>query len=527
MKTGGELITQKYAGRAFVMSIYEEYVSISLVTPSAHTEMRIPSNLLDNKWHTIEFLYQMGSLKLLIDRKEAVIANATYNSILITDPPNNDAAILLLGTTYSGCMLHGPGLNFSSSTSNAHPILFGPCPLMPGECAQNAQNDVLIRSHTDHCLHEPCMQKGICVSKLDTYEVSHILSSKSSLDINKLNIFSVTARLGIVEKIVKLTRVPRADRTHATIPVDASKTVAAITRAVACRDSQALTARRRSVFIRCARVNRVWMTVFAKWRPIQKLNVNVPKDFRVPDAKWTKTIANRIHAKIMANASMKSEVSIAIAREPVTQAFCVKTMKMNAKNSQIFAWTVAFATTLTVAMCANVRRIMRVSIASNWLIRAQRSHAATAAHVSIERIRFNASVRMDSVESFVKLVRLVRLNAPRICFASVESAANQIAVENNAKRHRKMIAIAWMAAHAAKIAPFVFAQMVTKAHYAKRTSTNAKYIQIFAFMEFALTNREHLNATVHQVSHFFCIFLHDICFGGMTHWENICILMEK
>lgn len=111
----------------------------------------------------------MGSLKLLIDRKETVIANSTYNTILITDPPNNDAAILILGTTYSGCMLHGPGLNFSSSVPNTHPIPFGPCPLIQGPCAQN---DILFRTPTDYCLHEPCMQKGTCISKSDTYEVA-------------------------------------------------------------------------------------------------------------------------------------------------------------------------------------------------------------------------------------------------------------------------------------------------------------------------------------------------------------------
>lgn len=153
------------------MSVYVDYVSISLVTPNAHTEVRITSNLLDNKWHTMEFLLQMGSLKLLVDRKETIIANSTYNTILLTDPPSNDAAILILGTTYSGCMLHGPGLNFSSSVPNVHPVLFGPCPLMSGPCSQN---DILVRTPIDHCLHEPCMQKGICVSKPDTYEVNYI-----------------------------------------------------------------------------------------------------------------------------------------------------------------------------------------------------------------------------------------------------------------------------------------------------------------------------------------------------------------
>lgn len=149
-----------------------EYVSVSLVKQNSHTEARIQTNILDNKWHTIEFLFQMDTLKLLIDRKETVIANSTYNSMLLTDPPNDDAAILILGSSYSGCMLHGPGLNFSSSSvQNLQPIQFGPCPLKQGPCTQN--DDILFRSPSvDYCLHEPCMQKGACVSLTDTYEVS-------------------------------------------------------------------------------------------------------------------------------------------------------------------------------------------------------------------------------------------------------------------------------------------------------------------------------------------------------------------
>lgn len=106
---------------------------------------------------------------MLIDRKPTIIANSTYNTIFLTDPPNDDAAILILGSSYSGCMLQGPGLNFSSF-QNAQPIQFGPCPLLHGTCEPN--RDLLVRtSSIDHCLHEPCMQKGMCVSLADTYEV--------------------------------------------------------------------------------------------------------------------------------------------------------------------------------------------------------------------------------------------------------------------------------------------------------------------------------------------------------------------
>lgn len=165
---GGEIITQRYAGHIFLMSVYIDYVSISLVTPNAHTEVRVASNILDNRWHTIEFIPRMGSLYLLIDRRETTIANSTYNNIILTDAPNNDASILILGTTYSGCMLHGPGLNFSSSVPSVHSIPFGPCPLPLGSCSED---DVHAPMPIDYCLHDPCMQKGKCISKSDTYEV--------------------------------------------------------------------------------------------------------------------------------------------------------------------------------------------------------------------------------------------------------------------------------------------------------------------------------------------------------------------
>lgn len=134
-------------------------------TPAARVEARVEARLLDNKWHTIEFLYQLGTLSLIIDRESTTIANATYNSILLTDQEiKNEAAVLILGTTYSGCLLSGPGLIFNTKSMNA--VSFGPCPIMTGPCTGQ---DVLVSR--DYCLHDPCMQHGICVSKTDGYDL--------------------------------------------------------------------------------------------------------------------------------------------------------------------------------------------------------------------------------------------------------------------------------------------------------------------------------------------------------------------
>lgn len=93
------------------------------------------------------------------------LANSTFNPSFLTDQEiKSEAAVLILGTTYSGCMLHGPGLVFNTSAMNAHNVLFGPCPLAPGTCTKE---DVLVRMTTDHCLHDPCMQHGQCISRSD------------------------------------------------------------------------------------------------------------------------------------------------------------------------------------------------------------------------------------------------------------------------------------------------------------------------------------------------------------------------
>lgn len=50
---------------------------------------------------------------------------------------------------------------------NAQAVLFGPCPLAPGQCTQQ---DIIIRAPVDFCLHDPCMQHGVCISRPESYE---------------------------------------------------------------------------------------------------------------------------------------------------------------------------------------------------------------------------------------------------------------------------------------------------------------------------------------------------------------------
>lgn len=147
------------------MSVHSDSVTVSLMAPNSHVEARVPVRLLDNKWHTIEFLNQLGILNLIIDNQVTVLANSTYNVPFLTDQEiKNEAAVLILGTTYSGCLLHGPGLIFNTNGMHSQMVLFGKCPLAPGICTQR---DILIRVPIDHCLNDPCMLHGVCISRED------------------------------------------------------------------------------------------------------------------------------------------------------------------------------------------------------------------------------------------------------------------------------------------------------------------------------------------------------------------------
>lgn len=164
---GGELFSQSFKEHTLSVKVLQDGVSISLITPRATTlEAKVPSRLLDNHWHTLQFMYQGGTLTLLVEGIPHVIANATYNSLLLTDEEiKRETAILIVGNKYSGCLLQGPNLVFRTESNGG--VVFGPCPLALGPCADT---DILIREPIDHCQHEPCMQHGICVSRTDGYE---------------------------------------------------------------------------------------------------------------------------------------------------------------------------------------------------------------------------------------------------------------------------------------------------------------------------------------------------------------------
>lgn len=78
---GGEILSQRYGGHILLVSVNAEGVTVSLVAPNVREEIRIAGQLLDNKWHTLEFLYQQGNLNLIVDRKATIICKH-YHELL-------------------------------------------------------------------------------------------------------------------------------------------------------------------------------------------------------------------------------------------------------------------------------------------------------------------------------------------------------------------------------------------------------------------------------------------------------------
>ena len=60
------------------MDVRQEYATVTLssVSPKPIAEARISENLLDNRWHTIQFLYQYGNLNLIVDSKSTIIGKS-------------------------------------------------------------------------------------------------------------------------------------------------------------------------------------------------------------------------------------------------------------------------------------------------------------------------------------------------------------------------------------------------------------------------------------------------------------------
>ncbi|XP_023158448.1 protein crumbs isoform X2 [Ceratitis capitata] len=168
---GGEILAQQYNKNSFVITVLNDFLQVSLagpavIGPNNRLDVKLPYHLLDNHWHTLQFKYEYGNLYLYIDRTSMVFANSTYNSQFLTNQDiGNEAAILILGNSFSGCLQDGPGLLFiNGSVQN---VVYGPCPLSTGPCGDH---DTLLPGQDNYCSNNPCMSHGQCIPLNDGYE---------------------------------------------------------------------------------------------------------------------------------------------------------------------------------------------------------------------------------------------------------------------------------------------------------------------------------------------------------------------
>ncbi|XP_026473661.1 protein crumbs-like [Ctenocephalides felis] len=171
--TGGELFQQTSRGEALHCTVNRDMLSLTLLSSPGviRREVTVPARLLDNQWHTIQLVYRLGNLTLHIDERTVLIANYTYNADFLTaEHINNEAAILILGQNFSGCIQSGPGFLFvPENLQTVYDVMFGPCPIpMNMKCGESTNHQATPME--DHCLHEPCMRHGICLSRPNGYE---------------------------------------------------------------------------------------------------------------------------------------------------------------------------------------------------------------------------------------------------------------------------------------------------------------------------------------------------------------------
>lgn len=176
-----------------------DFLQISLagpgvIGPNKSLDVKLSFHLLDNRWHTLQFKYEYGNLYLLIDRTSMIFgkynityfcgkiyticnprllispptANSTYNSQFLTNHDiGNDAAVLIVGKDFSGCLLDGPGLLFINGSMTVQNVVFGACPLVTGNCGDH---DTLVHAQDNFCINDPCMGHGLCISHTESYE---------------------------------------------------------------------------------------------------------------------------------------------------------------------------------------------------------------------------------------------------------------------------------------------------------------------------------------------------------------------
>ncbi|KAI4495639.1 hypothetical protein M0802_008474 [Mischocyttarus mexicanus] len=168
---GGRLFVQRYKDDSITLEVTQDgLLFVAIVNQQIH-EAKLNARLLNNAWHNVNLFFRLGNLTLSTAGHTQVIANATYNSAILTLPDYIANNSLIVGENFRGCILQGPGILFNESINNG--AILGPCTSDSKGCVPSGLGSGVTSatvSTMDVCRNEPCMMHGKCVSRQDRYE---------------------------------------------------------------------------------------------------------------------------------------------------------------------------------------------------------------------------------------------------------------------------------------------------------------------------------------------------------------------
>ncbi|XP_067213668.1 protein crumbs isoform X3 [Linepithema humile] len=166
----GRLFLQKYNDDSISLEVTPEGLLFVAVVDQQRYRARLNARLLNNAWHSVNLFFRLGNLTLNAAGHTQVVANATYNSAILTLPDYDVNNSLIVGEGFRGCILQGPGILFNNSNNNG--AVFGPCPSDKACGSSGLAGGVGSATvpTVDNCHHEPCLMHGKCVSRQDRYE---------------------------------------------------------------------------------------------------------------------------------------------------------------------------------------------------------------------------------------------------------------------------------------------------------------------------------------------------------------------
>lgn len=169
---GGKLFTQHFGSDFISLEVTPEGLLFLAIIDQQRYEAKLNAKLLNNAWQNVNLFFRLGNLTLSSAGHTQVIANATYNSAILSLPEYDDNSSLIIGEGFKGCILQGPGILFRRNETVNNGAVFGPCPLESKGCGPHSAGGLaaVAVSTTDFCHHEPCMMHGTCVSRQDRYE---------------------------------------------------------------------------------------------------------------------------------------------------------------------------------------------------------------------------------------------------------------------------------------------------------------------------------------------------------------------